>query len=203
LRNELRDEQTAASPQSAVLPKPSLIPQLPVDGRIHVGIVIVVIILLAAWWWTRTPSAFLFDVYGKRPLLASRLGLTPIRAVLSAMLISGLFAGMAGWMQVAGVTTRLEPNVAGGIGFAGLAVAVLGRGNPIGIALAAVVYAALGTGAAGVQMATGTTPTAIGTVSQGILLLTAALALAAIKLLPRTSAPEPRTDSQKVEVAAG
>ena len=118
-------------------------------------------------------------------MLASRLGLTPTRAVLSTMLVSGAAAGLAGWMQVAGVTQRLEPDISGGIGFAGLAVAVLGRGNPIGILVAAIVYSSLGTGASGVQIATGTVPSSIGTITQGVLLLAAALVLAAPRIVRR------------------
>lgn len=182
LRTVLRDPDTNASPQSPPLPLPARLPQLPVPGRLHVGVVLVVLVLVLAWWWSRTLRAFVLDVYGSRPALAARLGLTSRSAVLTALLGSGAAAGLAGWMQVAGVTYRLEPTVSGGTGFAGLAVAVLGRGNPLGIALAAVVYASLGTGAAGVQIATGTTPAAIGTVTQGILLLTAALTLAALRL---------------------
>jgi ABC-type uncharacterized transport system permease subunit len=195
LRTVLRDPETNASPQSPPLPGPSQLPMLPVPGRIHIGILLVVVVLLLAWWWSRSRSAFVLDVYGSRPLLAARLGLTPTRAILTAMLVSGAAAGLAGWMQVAGVTQRLAPDVSSGIGFAGLAVAVLGRGNPLGIAIAAVLYASLGTGAAGVQIATGTTPAAIGTVTQGILLLTAALALAASRIgggrAPRRGAAEP------------
>lgn len=195
LRTVLRDPETNASPQSPPLPAASQLPMLRVSGRIHIGIVIVAVILALAWWWSRSRSAFVLDVYGSRPVLAARLGLTPTRAVLGSMLVSGAAAGIAGWMQVAGVTQRLEPDVSSGIGFAGLAVAVLGRGNPLGIAIAAIVYASLGTGAAGVQIATGTTPAAIGTVTQGILLLAAALALAAMRIPPartrRRTAAEP------------
>jgi simple sugar transport system permease protein len=199
LRTVLRDPATNASPQSPPLPLASQLPMLPVSGRIHVGVVLVALLLVAAWWWSRTRQAFVLEVFGSRPLLAARLGLTPARAVLFAMVVSGATAGLAGWMQVAGVTQRLEPDVSSGIGFAGLAVAVLGRGNPIGIAIAAVVYASLGTGAAGVQIATGTVPTAIGTVTQGVLLLTAALALAAVKLTGRERAD---AIAAKAEVAA-
>ncbi|MCI0159418.1 ABC transporter permease [Leifsonia shinshuensis] len=199
LRTALRDPATNASPQSPPLPVPSQLPMLPVPGRIHVGIVVVAVLLVVAWWWSRSRNAFVLDVYGSRPLLAARLGLTPRRAVLTAMIVSGATAGLAGWMQVAGVTQRLEPDVSAGIGFAGLAVAVLGRGNPLGIAIAAVVYASLGTGAAGVQIATGTVPTAIGTVTQGVLLLTAALALAAVKLSGRERAD---AAAAKAEVAS-
>src|ERR1019366_2397168 len=144
LRTSLRDRGSQTSPQSAVLPASSQLPQLPLPGQLHIGVILVV-----ATWWRSTRSAFLIDVFGQRPVLAARLGLTPARAVLATMLVSGATAGLAGWMQVAGVTQRLEPDVSGGIGFAGLAVAVLGRGNPIGIAVASVLYASLGTGASG------------------------------------------------------
>ena len=77
LRTVLRDPETNASPQSPPLPLPSQLPQLPVSGRIHVGIVIVALILLGAWWWSRTRQAFVLEVYGSRPVLAARLGLTP------------------------------------------------------------------------------------------------------------------------------
>lgn len=197
LRTGLRDRTSAASPQSPELPLNFELPQLPLPGRLHIGAIVVIVILLLALWWGFSRSAFRIDVFGQRPVLAARLGLTPARAVLSTMLISGAAAGLAGWMQVAGVTQRLEPDVSGGIGFAGLAVAVLGRGNPIGIALAAIVYASLGTGADGVQLATGTTPASIGTVSQGVLLLAAALALAASKAVSvRRSGSKRRVTSE-------
>jgi simple sugar transport system permease protein len=139
---------------------------------------LVLVVLAAGIWWNRTRGAFLIEVYGQRPILAARLGLTPTRAVVSTMLVSGVAAGLAGWMQLAGVAGRLGLGVSAGIGFAGLAVAVLGRGNPIGIVIAAILYSSLTTGANGVQVATGATPASIGTVTQGVLLLAAGLALA-------------------------
>lgn len=179
LRTVLRNPAGAATPQSAELPAGFLLPQLPLLGRLHIGALLVILILALALWWSRGRGAFLVGVYGQRPVLAARLGLTPTKAVLCTMVVSGVMAGLAGWMQLAGVDERLQPGVSAGIGFAGLAVAVLGRGNPIGILVAAVLYASLTTGASGVQMATGTTPAAIGTVTQGVLLLAAALAVAA------------------------
>ena len=185
LRTVLRDPETAGSPQSPELPLPFELPQLPVPGRLHIGAILVLVLFALAIWWNRSRSAFVVGVFGRRSVLASRLGLTPTRAVLSTMLVSGAAAGLAGWMQVAGVTQRLEPDISGGIGFAGLAVAVLGRGNPIGILVAAIVYSSLGTGASGVQIATGTVPSSIGTITQGVLLLAAALVLAAPRIVRR------------------
>ncbi|NEM91500.1 ABC transporter permease [Galbitalea soli] len=178
LRTALRDPGKVVASQSKLLPDSFDIPLLPVQGQLHWGTALVLVLVVAAVIWNRSRGAFLIEVYGQRPILAARLGLTPTRAVVSTMLVSGVTAGLAGWMQLAGVAGRLGPGVSAGIGFAGLAVAVLGRGNPIGILIAAILYSSLTTGANGVQVATGTTPASIGTVTQGVLLLAAGLALA-------------------------
>ncbi|UCR88561.1 ABC transporter permease [Mycetocola spongiae] len=186
LRTDLRNPAGSATPQSAPIPEPFLLPQLPVAGRLHAGLLLVLLIIAVALYLGRGKRRFLLDVYGQRPLLAARAGLGQTRAVLGTMLVSGAFAGLAGWMQLMGVDERLQPGVSAGIGFAGIAVAVLGRYHPLGILAAAVVYASLTTGANGIQVATGSTPAAVGTVSQGILLLAAALILAVPRARRRT-----------------
>lgn len=179
LRTVLKDPAKVAAPQSAELPASFDLPLLPVPGQLHWGALLVLVLVAAFAVWGRGRSAFLIDVYGQRPVLAARLGLTSTRAVVSTMAISGATAGLAGWMQLAGVDGRLDPSVSAGIGFAGLAVAVLGRGNPFGIVVAAILYSSLKTGADGLQLLTQSTPASIGTVTQGVLLLAAGLALAA------------------------
>ncbi|MGW0036001.1 ABC transporter permease [Gordonia sp. NPDC003376] len=186
LRTSLRDPQSNSSPQSAPIPGASMLPLLPVPGHLHAGVLLVVLAVVVGLWFHRTGWAFLLDVHRTRPALASRAGLGHGRAILVAFVVSGAAAGAAGWVQLAGVTGRLEPNITAGLGFSAVAVAVLGRFHPIGIAIAAIFYASLGTGSAGVQLATGTTPAAIGTVSQGILLLTAALVGAVMYAARRT-----------------
>lgn len=190
LRTTLRDPAGSATPQSAPLPHGMLLPQLPLPGRLHIGAVLVAILVVAVLRWSKSRTAFLIGVYGVRPTLAARLGMTPARAVLSTMLVSGVAAGLAGWMQLAGVDGRLQPGVSAGVGFAGIAVTVLGRGNPLGIVAAAIVYASLTTGANGIQLATGTTPASVGTITQGILLLTAALVVAVPTVRSRTAPPD-------------
>lgn len=197
LRTSLRNPAGSATPQSAPLPESFLLPQLPLPGRLHAGVILVVIIVALALWWSRGRGAFLIGIYGQRPVLAARLGLTPAKAVLSTMLVSGAAAGLAGWMQLAGVDERLQPGVSAGVGFAGIAVAVLGRGHPLGIVIAGIVYASLTTGATGVQIATGTTPASIGTVAQGVLLLAAALVIAA-PLVKHKAVPSPSRIPEEV-----
>ena len=199
LRTALRNPAGSATPQSAPIPDAFLLPQLPLPGRLHAGALLVMALVLVALWWSRGRGAFLIGVFGQRPHLAARLGLSPAKAILSTMLVSGAAAGLAGWMQLVGVDERLQPGVSAGVGFAGIAVAVLGRGNPLGIVLAAIVYASLTTGSTGVQIATGTTPAAIGTVAQGVLLLAAALIVAAPLLRPRGRIRAPKRGREEVD----
>ncbi|ONI85327.1 hypothetical protein ALI144C_13575 [Actinosynnema sp. ALI-1.44] len=175
LRTGLRDPAGAATPQSAPLLAEALIPRLPVPGRLHVAALVVLGIVLIALWWHHSRIAFIVDVHGQRPWLASRLGVSPASIVLSTSAVSGAAAGLAGWMQLAGVDGRLHPGISAGIGFSGLVVAVLGRNHPVGIVMAAIAFASLTTGANGVQIATGTVPASIGAVAQALLLLAVAV----------------------------
>lgn len=178
LRTVLRNPAQVATPQSAELPADFLLPMLPLPGRLSIAAILVVVLVALAARWHRSRASFVLGLVGEQPALASRLGLSEPRAVYATMIISGAAAGLAGWTQLAGVDERLQPAVSAGIGFAGLAVAVLGRFHPVGIVIAAIAYASLTTGSNGIQFATGTVPASIGTVSQGVLLLTAALVVA-------------------------
>jgi len=178
LRTSLKDPAGAATPRSADLPDAYLLGTFGGVGRLHLGVLLVLALALVALWWSRTRWDFVLGLSGDRPELAARLGFTRGRTVLLTFLVSGAAAGLAGWMQLAGVADRLIPGIASGVGFSGLAVAVLGRGNPIGIVAAGIAYASLTTGSSGIELATGTTPASIGAITQGILLAAAALAVA-------------------------
>ncbi|WP_215545089.1 ABC transporter permease [Amycolatopsis sp. CA-230715] len=184
LRTSLRDPDGFSAPRSADLPSSALIPFLPVPGRLTTGVLIVVVAAGVGLWWRRTRSALVLDVFAEQRWLAARLGGSTTRVIIGTTALSGAAAGLTGWLQVAGVDGRLTPGVAGGIGFTGLVVAVLGRFRPIPIMIAALLMASLFTGANGIQM-TSAIPASIGTVTQGVLLL----AVAAAVTVARRSAP--------------
>ena len=188
LKGPLRNPASVATPQSPDLPAAALIPKALLGTRLHWGFALVLVAALLLAWWVRTPRGFAFDVFGVRPDLARRMGATPGQTIVIAMLVAGAAAGIAGWLQVAGVQGRLYTSVAGGIGFNGLVVAVLGGLNAPGILAAAFFFGALATGADGVQAQLGV-PSAIATVIQAVLLLAAALALAARASRTRLSPP--------------
>jgi ABC-type uncharacterized transport system permease subunit len=180
LRTSLRDPAGTATPRSAILPDASLIPTLPLTGRLTAAAIGVLVLVAAIVWWQRTRAALLLEVYADRRWLAERLDVGPLRAVLATTAVSGAAAGLAGWIQLAGVDGSLTAGVSGGVGFSGLVVAVLGRTRPVPILFAGIVYGSLTTGASGIQLATGTTPAAVGTITQAVLLATVALAVVVI-----------------------
>ncbi len=177
LRTSLSDPGGYSVPRSADLPDTARIPFLPVPGRLTAAALLVLVLVAVGFWWHHSRAARLLDVFAENKWLAARLGLSPARAILTTTAVSGAAAGLAGWMQVAGPDGRLTPGVAGGIAFNGLVVAVLGGNRPVRIVVAGLIMASLITGADGVQLLSGT-PSSIGVVTQGILLLAVALALA-------------------------
>jgi simple sugar transport system permease protein len=194
LRTALRDPAGSATARSGPLPDAALIPPFPFPGRLSAASLLVVVLVLAGIWWHRGRSALRLDVHARRPWLAERMGLTPARAILATTAVSGAAAGLAGWLQVAGVDGRLNTGISGGIGFSGLVVAVLGRNRPVPILLAGVLFASLTTGANGIQILTGTTPASIGVVTQAVLLFAVALAVVVARR---------RTRLSKVDIADG
>jgi general nucleoside transport system permease protein len=177
LRTVMSTPEPVATPRSAHLTAAALLPKLLIGTRLHWGILLVPVGALALAYWIRSAPGLRFDIFATRPALAARMGLSEMRAVMATMLIAGATAGIAGWIQVAGLEGTLYPGVAGGLGFAGILVALLGGLAPVGIIAAAFVLAALTTGSDGLQMGTGI-PASIAVVLQGLLLLVAGLVFA-------------------------
>lgn len=189
LKTALATKAIVPLPQSDPLPGAALIPKLLEGTRLHWGFLFVLIIALALGWWLRSARGLSYYVIATHVGLASRMGLTSARAVMSTMLFSGAVAGIAGWLQVAGVAGTLYPTVASGLGFTGVLVALLGRLRPIGILIAALFFGVLKTGADGLQAGTGV-PSSIATVIEGLVLFVAALSFAAPTLRSGKARPD-------------
>src|SRR5262249_46645070 len=194
-RNVMSGPYVSITPSSEELPESARIPLLLPGTRLHWGIVVALVGALAVAWWVRSPRGFAFDVFGTHPALAARMGVRPAWAVLSTMLVGGAAAGLAGWMLVAGVQGRLYPSVAGGLGFTGLVVALLGGLRPAGVLGVALLFGVLATGAEGLQAGV-LVPASLATVLQALLLggvaLSAAVSHSRIRQAPIS---EPREGS--------
>lgn len=122
----------------------------------------------------RTRFGFDLRATGINPFAARVGGVSDKRMVLGAMVLSGVVAGLVGMAEIAKLG-RFNPNFVGGLGFAGIAVALLGRNHPGGIAIGALLFAFLDT-ASGVLQVTGSASREIVFIMQGIILLAAVIA---------------------------
>jgi ABC-type uncharacterized transport system permease subunit len=89
--------------------------------------------------------------------------------VIKTMLLSGAVAGLIGMPDLLGSTHAYTTGFTAGLGFLGIAVALLGRNNPLGIAFAALLFAFLDRSLVPLQIAE--YPASVVTIIQGTIVL--------------------------------
>ena len=114
---------------------------------LHIGFFVAVAALVVYWLvLTRSTLGYEVRAVGFNAEAARYGGINVARNYFLAMAISGLFAGLAGALDILGWQFRLDLTgiqTASQIAFMGIAVALLGRNTPVGVFLAAVLFAAL------------------------------------------------------------
>ena len=169
LNNPLK-EPRAITPKSDPLPDSVVLGDLVASTRLHAGVLAVVVIVALFALWTRSTMGYRYDLFGENPRLANSLGIPGRRIILNSLLISGALAGLAGWLQAAGLLQRLFIDIAEEIGFFGLVVAMLGGARPLGILAAALLVGALQAGGLHMQATEGI-PASLSDVIQALILL--------------------------------
>jgi ABC-type uncharacterized transport system permease subunit len=102
---------------------------------------------LISWWYLfRTRSGYELRAVGLQPDAAEYGGVKVSRVLLVTMCLSGALAGLGGVNFVLGYKSYYEEGFAGGAGFLGIAVALVGRNHPLGILGAALLFATLSQG---------------------------------------------------------
>ena len=105
--------------------------------------------LVAVWALIfRSRLGYAIRTVGANPRAAAYAGISPARITMVAMAISGALAGGLAVNEVMGVQHRLLLDFTAGYGFVGIAVALMGRGHPVGVALAALLFGVLYQGGA-------------------------------------------------------
>jgi general nucleoside transport system permease protein len=108
-------------------------------------------IIAAVFVWVliwRTRLGYAIRTVGANPDAAVYAGISPARITVIALLISGGLAGLMATNEILGVQGRLINEFTAGAGFVGIAVALMGRGHPFGIVLAALLFGVLYQGGA-------------------------------------------------------
>jgi ABC-type uncharacterized transport system permease subunit len=111
------------------------------------------LVALAAmgWYLDRTRGGLQLRALGSSPRAAAALGIDTPRATTRAMAMAGALAGLAASHLVLGAKGYAEQGLGTGLGFTGMAVALLGGARPVGIALAAVLFGVLAQGSLAVN----------------------------------------------------
>lgn len=144
-----------------------------------VGVVIAVVL-------KRTRFGFDLRATGLSPSAATASGIDARGMVIKTMLISGAVAGLIGLPDLMGRTHHFGTEFTAGLGFLGIAVALLGRNSPIGIAFAALLFAFLDRAAVPLQFAD--IPASVVTIIQGTIVLAVVIANEIARQLTRRRA---------------
>ncbi|MGY2080161.1 ABC transporter permease [Modestobacter sp. SYSU DS0657] len=137
-------------------------------------VVAVVVGVAVAVLIKRTRFGFDLRATGMSASAATASGVDARRMVLKAMLISGAIAGLIGMPDLLGDARSYNTEFTSGLGFLGIAVALLGRNTPLGIAFGALLFAFLDRAAIPLQFAD--IPASVVTIIQGTIVLAVVVA---------------------------
>jgi general nucleoside transport system permease protein len=120
-------------------------PSTPLNASVLLAVAALIGVKLLLW---RTQLGYALRAVGNSPHAALYAGIEPKSLIVVAMAISGALAALVGINEIGGVHNRLIADFVAGAGFTGIAVSLIGRNHPFGIALAALLFGALYQGGA-------------------------------------------------------
>jgi len=162
----------AALGQSTSVEVPDAVKLPLVSGTaINVGVVIALVAAVAVWFaLSRTAWGFRLGVVGGNPEAARRAGIPVVVLLLSALLIGGALAGLAGYVQLAGTEYKLRPTFGLTIGYVAFLASWLARHRPLPLLLASLALAAIAVSGNSLQIGSGL-PAASVNILMGLVLI--------------------------------
>ncbi|MDC7222575.1 MAG: ABC transporter permease [Spirochaetales bacterium] len=161
----------SGTPQSMRFPKAAWLSRLIPGTRLHTGLIIALVlaVLLYLLLW-RTSFGYKMRAAGAGKKSARYGGINVARYLITAMCISGGFAGLAGSVEVMGLHRRAIEGISSGYGFTGIVVALFGGLHPAGIIPSAFLFGLILVGGDMTQRMVGV-PSNMVQVLQGIIIL--------------------------------
>ena len=165
-------ESQGIYPQSDPIALSARLPVLP-GTRLHAGLLLALVgALVLRHVFARTMWGFRLRAVGLGPRAAAIGGRIDSRRTAAAALgLSGAIAGLAGGVEISGVSYALFQNLSPGYGFTAIAVALLGRLHPLGVVVAGVLFGALEAGAGAMQREAGVPAVAVYVVEAVVILV--------------------------------
>lgn len=159
LQGYLRDESDTSIIKTLPIPESGLMPSLngwldgigvevprgsDLQGFVLLAALIGIVFYVVVW---RTRFGYDLRASGVNPWAAQASGVSARGMIVRTMLVSGALAGLVGMPQLLGFFGRYHQDFPSGLGFAGIAVALLGRNNPFGMAIGALLFGFLSSSA--------------------------------------------------------
>ena len=149
-------DNPVGQPTTKELVDTAKLPVLAAGNKVHVGIVIALaLVVVVHLGLNRTRWGFRISVAGGNSEAARRAGLNVGLLVVSALMIGGALAGLAGMIHFAGVEYKLRPGFGTGLGYTSFLACWLARHQPFPIVVAAFVFAALSVAGDSLQLDSG------------------------------------------------
>jgi simple sugar transport system permease protein len=106
----------------------------------------IVAAVVVGWYLFRTRAGYELRAVGLQPEAAEYGGVRVGSVFFRTMLLAGVLAGLGGTNYVLGYKQYYEEGFAAGSGFLGIAVALVGRNHPLGVVIAALLFATISQG---------------------------------------------------------
>ena len=186
--------------------------QLPRIAKFHVGVILAILLAFFLWYVIfKTSFGFKIRAVGINPIASRVNGFSVGKLMVLSFIISGAIAGLGGSVEILGKQYRLLAGFGMGVGFDGVAIALIAQLNPIGSMVVALFFGMLTTGATSMQVGI-MVPTAITEIIRALIIIFAVSGIAMLKLpkikavlLPAITGKmtdEKSNDSKKAEVEA-
>jgi general nucleoside transport system permease protein len=145
-----RGSANSATPQIVAAAE---LPRLLPPTTLHLGFLISLALVIAYGGWSRfSAGAFDSRLVGLNPRFSRAVGIELERVILGAMVASGVVGGLAGGIHTLGLVHRFVAGFSPGYGFTGVAIALLARNSALGLVIAAVLFGALSSAGANIQL---------------------------------------------------
>lgn len=163
-------DPTSVEPFSAVITPGAWLPILIPRTRLHMGLIMAIAaFVLFRWIFRHTVLGYQLTVSGSNKDAAEASGININRVIMTSMFIGGGMAGLAGAVELCGISHRLIEGISPGYGFTAITISILGGGNPLGVVLATLLFSILVVGADSMRRIVGV-PIAISTIIQALVL---------------------------------
>ncbi len=167
------------------VPEGSRIPAIPFgdlpNSELY-GFLVIAVFFGFLYWFVLNKTRFGFDLRatGKSATAAVASGISVTKMTIGAMFISGAIAGLVGLPILFGDAYNYGSTFQSGLGFAGIAIALLGRNHPIGIAIGALLFAFLDEQSNKLQILVDVSPDIVA-ITQGVIVLTVVISYEVVR----------------------